>query len=31
MSVYEDDLFIIHDALVLMKVKDTITCMKENN
>ena len=30
-SVNEDDLFIVHDALVLMKIKETITWMKENN
>ena len=30
-SVHEDDLFIVHDALVLMKVKETIECMKEKN
>ena len=30
-SVHEDDLFIVHDALVLMTLKETITWMKENN
>ena len=30
-SVHEDDLFIVHDDLVLMKSKETITWMKENN
>ena len=30
-SVHEDDLFIVHDALVLMIAKETIECMKENN
>ena len=30
-SVHEDDLFIIHDALVLMTSKETIKWMKENN
>ena len=29
--VHEDDLFIVHDALVLMTVKETIEWMKENN
>ena len=29
-SVYEDDLFIAYDALVLMTSKETITWMKEN-
>ena len=29
--VYEDDLFIANDAIVLMTVKDTIKWMKENN
>ena len=29
--VHEDDIFIVHDDLVLMKVKETITWMKENN
>ena len=28
-SVYEDDFFITHYALVLMKPKETITWMKE--
>ena len=30
-SVHEDDLFIVHDALVLMTSKETIGCMKEKN
>ena len=30
-SVHEDDLFIVHDALVLMTSKEKITWMKENN
>ena len=30
-SVHEDDLFIIHDALVLMTAKETIEWMKEKN
>ena len=30
-SVHEDDLFIVHDALVLMKAKETIKWTKENN
>ena len=30
-SVHEDDLFIVHDALVLMTSKETIKWMKENN
>ena len=30
-SVHEDDLFIVHDALVLMTVKETIKWMKEKN
>ena len=30
-SVHEDDLFIVHDALVLMKAKETIEWMKDNN
>ena len=30
-SVHEDDLFIVHDALVLMKAKETIEWMKEKN
>ena len=29
--VYEDDFFIIHDALVLVTEKETIKWMKENN
>ena len=29
--VHEDDLFIVHDALVLMTEKETIQLMKENN
>ena len=29
-SVHEDDLFIVHDALVLITVKETIKWMKEN-
>ena len=28
-SVYEDDFFIVHDALVLMTAKETIEWMKE--
>ena len=28
-SVHEDDLFIVHDALVLMTAKETIQWMKE--
>ena len=31
MSVYEDNLFIVHDALVLMTSKDKIKWMKQNN
>ena len=27
-SVHEDDFFIVHDDLLLMTSKDTITCMK---
>ena len=30
-SVHEDNLFIVHDALVLMTPKETIKWMKENN
>ena len=30
-SVNEDDLFIVHDALLLMTAKETTTWMKENN
>ena len=30
-SVHEDDLFIFHDALVLMTAKETIEWMKEKN
>ena len=30
-SVHEDDFFIVHDALVLMTVKETIQWMKEKN
>ena len=30
-SVHEDDLFIVHDALVLMTAKETIKWMKGNN
>ena len=30
-SVHEDDFFIVHDALVLMRVKETIKWMRENN
>ena len=30
-SVHEDDLFIVHDDLVLMTAKEMITWMKENN
>ena len=30
-SVHEDNLFIVHDALVLMKAKEAIEWMKENN
>ena len=30
-SVHEDDFIIFHDALVLMKAKETIKRMKENN
>ena len=30
-SVHEDDFFIFHDDLVLMKAKETIKWMKENN
>ena len=30
-SVHEDDFFIVHDALVLMKAKETIEWMKEKN
>ena len=29
--VHEDDFFIVHDALVLMTVKETIEWMKEKN
>ena len=29
-SVHEDNLFIVHDALVLMKAKETIQWIKEN-
>ena len=29
--VHEENLIIFHDALVLMKLKETIICMKENN
>ena len=29
--VHEDNLFIVHDALVLMTAKETIKWMKENN
>ena len=29
--VHENDIFIFHDDLVLMIVKETITWMKENN
>ena len=29
--VHEDDFFIVHDALVWMKSKDTIKWMKEKN
>ena len=31
MNVNEDNLFIVHDTLVLMTAKETITWMKENN
>ena len=30
-SMNEDNLFIVHDDLMLMTVKETITRMKENN
>ena len=30
-SVHEDDLFIVHDDLVLMKAKETIEWMKDKN
>ena len=30
-SVHEDDLFIVHDALLLMTAKETIEWMKEKN
>ena len=30
-SVHEGDLFIVHDALVLMRTNDKITWVKENN
>ena len=30
-SVHEDNLFIVHDALVLMTAKESITWMKDNN
>ena len=30
-SIHEDDFFIIHDVLVLIKSKETIKWMKENN
>ena len=30
-SVYEDDFFIVHDAIVLMTVKETIQWIKEKN
>ena len=30
-SVHEDDLFIVHDVLVLMTAKETVEWMKENN
>ena len=30
-SVHDEDLFIVHDALVLMTEKETITWMKRNN
>ena len=30
-SVHEDDFFIVHDDLVLMKAKETIEWMKEKN
>ena len=30
-SVHEDDLFIVHDALVLMTKKETIEWMKEKS
>ena len=30
-SVHEDDLFIVHDALVLMTAKETIKWMKGKN
>ena len=30
-SVHEDDLFIVHDALVLMTAKETIEWTKEKN
>ena len=29
--VHEDDLFIVHDALVLMTAKEKIKWMKDNN
>ena len=31
MNMSEDNLFIVHDDLLLMTVKETITWMKENN
>ena len=30
-SIHEDNFFIVHDDLVLMKMKETITWMKYNN
>ena len=30
-SVHEDDLFIVHDDVVLMIEKETITWMRKNN
>ena len=30
-SLHEDDFFILHDSLLLIIVKETITCIKENN
>ena len=30
-SVHEDDLFIVHDALVMMTAKEKIKWMKDNN
>ena len=30
-SVHEDDLFIVHDALVLMAAKETIKWIKDKN